>query len=102
MNSGNGQRRSRRLRLGRAPDPASAHGARIDLILSVVAGTPTASGRGFALAWMVRVGFAGAFLFTSPLALVGNRSMAGRLIAGLLLAFARPGAALYLGVSPSV
>ena len=98
---GSRNRRTRRLRFGRVPDPAKAHGAWVYLILSILAGTLTATGRGFLPASLVGVGFAGAFLCTSALALVGKRGMAGRLITGLLLAVAGPGIALYLGASPS-
>ena len=98
---GAGKRRVRRLRLGRVPDPAKAHGAWVYLVLSILAGTLTATGRGFLPAMLVGVGFAGVFLCASALALVGKRGMASRLAAGLLLAAAGPGAALYLGASPS-
>jgi hypothetical protein len=101
MTPEDGNRRTRRLRFGRVPDPAKAHGAWVYLILSILAGTLTATDRGFLPALMVGVGFAGAFLCTSALALVGKRGMAGRLITGLLLAVAGPGIALYLGASPS-
>lgn len=83
------------------PDPARAHGAWVYLILSILAGTLTATDRGFLPALMVGVGFAGAFLCTSALALVRKRGMVSRLITGLLLAVAGPGIALYLGASPS-
>jgi hypothetical protein len=101
MTPEDGNRRTRRLRFGRVPDPAKAHGAWVYLILSILAGTLTATGRGFLPALMVGIGFAGAFLCTSALALVGKRGMAGRLITGLLLAVSGPGVALYLGASPS-
>jgi len=101
MTPEDGNRRTRRLRFGRVPDPAKAHGAWVYLILSILAGTLTATDRGFLPALMVGIGFAGAFLCTSALALVGKRGMAGRLITGLLLAVAGPGVALYLGASPS-
>ncbi|MDH3521775.1 MAG: hypothetical protein OEM49_15100 [Myxococcales bacterium] len=101
MSLGTQRGRSRRLRLGRVPDPAKAHGAWVYLVLSILAGTLTAIGRGFLPALLVGVGFAGVFLCASAVALVGKRGMAARLIAGLLLAVAGPGAALYLGASPS-
>ncbi len=93
--------RSRRLRLGRVPDPAKAHGAWVYLVLSVLAGTLAAPNRGFLPAFMVGIGFAGVFLCASALALVGKPGMLPRLGTGLLLALGGPGAALYLGASPS-
>ncbi|MBW2493197.1 MAG: hypothetical protein JRE43_00455 [Deltaproteobacteria bacterium] len=99
--SGAEQRASRRLRFGRVPDPARAHGAWAYLILSILAGTLTATGRGFVPALLVGVGFAGVFLCASSAALVGKRGMASRLAAGLLLAIVGPGTAVYLGASPS-
>jgi hypothetical protein len=93
--------RGRRLRLGRVPDPAKAHGAWVYLVLSVLAGTLAAPDRGFLPALLVGIGFAGIFLCASALALVGKRGMAPRLGAGVFLAVGGPGAALYLGASPS-
>jgi len=95
------KRRFRRLRIGRVPDPAKAHGAWVYLVLSILAGTLTATSRGFVPALLVGVGFAGVFLCASALALVGKPGMAARLTTGLLLAVAGPGVALYLGASPS-
>jgi hypothetical protein len=83
------------------PDPAKAHGAWVYLVLSILAGTLTATGRGFLPAALVGAGFAGVFLCASALALVGKPGMTARLIAGLLLAGVGPGAALHLGASPS-
>jgi len=92
---------ARRLRVGRVPDPAKAHGAWVYLVLSILAGTLTATGRGLLPAFLVGVGFAGVFLCASAVALVGKRGMTTRLAAGLLLAVVGPGAAVYLGASPS-
>jgi hypothetical protein len=92
---------ARRLRFGRVPDPAKAHGAWVYLVLSILAGTLTATGRGFVPALLVGVGFAGVFLCASAVALVGKSGMATRLTTGLLLAVVGPGAAVYLGASPS-
>jgi hypothetical protein len=96
-----GKRLARRLRFGRVPDPAKAHGAWVYLVLSILAGTLTATGRGLLPAFLVGVGFAGVFLCASALALVGKRGMKTRLAAGLLLAIVGPGAAIYLGASSS-
>lgn len=93
--------RSRRLRLGRVPDPARAHGAWVYLILSIIAGTLSATSRGFLPALLVGVGYAGVFLCASAMALVGKPGMAARLISGLILAVLGPGAALHFGASPS-
>ncbi|MBW1844421.1 MAG: hypothetical protein JRJ05_08780 [Deltaproteobacteria bacterium] len=92
---------ARRLRFGRVPDPAKAHGAWVYLVLSILAGTLTATGRGLLPAFLVGVGFAGVFLCASAVALVGKRGMTTRLAAGLLLAVGGPAAAVYLGASPS-
>jgi hypothetical protein len=92
---------ARRLRFGRVPDPAKAHGAWVYLVLSILAGTLTATGRGLLPAFLVGVGFAGVFICASAVALVGKRGMTTRLAAGLLLAVVGPGAAVYLGASPS-
>jgi len=92
---------ARRLRFGRLPDPARAHGAWAYLLLSILAGTLTATGRGLLPALLVGVGFAGVFLCASAVALVGKRGMTTRLAAGLLLAVVGPGAAIYLGASSS-
>ncbi len=99
--SGAGKRPARRLRFGRLPDPAKAHGAWAYLVLSILAGTLTATGRGLLPAFLVGVGFAGVFLCASALALVGKRGIATRLASGLLLAVVGPGAAIYLGASAS-
>jgi len=99
--SGTGKRLARRLRFGRVPDPAKAHGAWVYLVLSILAGTLTATGRGLLPAFLVGVGFAGVFLCASALALVGKRGMKTRLAAGLLLAIVGPGVAIYLGASSS-
>jgi hypothetical protein len=92
---------ARRLRFGRVPDPAKAHGAWVYLVLSILAGTLTATGRGLLPAFLVGVGFAGVFICASAVALVGKRGMTTRLAAGLLLAVVGPGVAVYLGASPS-
>jgi len=83
------------------PDPAKAHGAWAYLLLSVLAGTLSATARGFLPALFVGIGFAGVFLCASAMALVGKQGMAPRLGTGLLLAIAGPGAALALGASPA-
>jgi hypothetical protein len=93
--------RGRRLRLGRVPDPAKAHGAWVYLVLSVLAGVLAAPGRGFLPALLVGLGFAGIFLCASALALVGKPDMLPRLATGAFLAIGGPGAALTLGASPS-
>lgn len=99
--SGIGKRLAHRLRFGRAPDPARAHGAWAYLVLSVLAGTLTATGRGILPAALVGVGFAGVFLCASALALVGKSSMTKRLTVGLLLAVVGPAMAVYLGAPSS-
>jgi len=90
-----------RLRMGRIPDPARAHGAWVYLVLSVLAGTLTATGRGLLPALLVGVGYAGVFLCASAAALVGKPGMLQRLATGLLLAVVGPGLALFLGASPA-
>ena len=99
--SGAGKRRVGRLRFGRVPDPARTHGAWVYLVLSILAGSLTATGRGLLPALLVGAGFAGVFLCASALALVGKRGMIARLTSGLLLAVVGPTIALYLGASPS-
>jgi hypothetical protein len=95
------RRPGRRLRLGRVPDPARTHGAWVYLILSILAGTLTATGRGLLPALLVGVGYAGVFLCASAAALIGKRGMIWRLTAGLMLAVSGPGVALLLGASPA-
>ena len=99
--SGTGKRLTRRLRVGRIPDPARAHGAWAYLALSILAGPLTATGRGLLPATLVGVGFAGVFLCASAVALIGKRGMLARLSAGLLLAVVGPAIAIYLGAPSS-
>ncbi len=90
-----------RLRVGRIPDPARTHGAWVYLVLSILAGTLTATGRGLLPALLVGVGYAGVFLCASAAALIGRPGVLRRLAAGLLLAGSGPGLALWLGASPA-
>ncbi len=93
--------RRRRLRFGRMPDPARAHGAWVYLVLSVLAGVLTAIGKGFLPALLVGVGFAGVFVCASAVAILGKQGAKSRLAAGLSIAVVGPLLALYLGAPTS-
>lgn len=89
-----------RIRLGQIPDPARAHGAWVFLILSVLAGSLTASSGGFLLAILAGLGFGGVFLLASAAAIRGRRGYLKRAIIGLLFSAFSPILAVALDANP--
>ncbi len=89
-----------RLRIGRIPDPARAHGAWVYLALSVLAGMASGAGNGVLPATLAGLGFAGVFLLASAVA-VGPTKVPRRLGLGLAFALGAPGLALLFGAQPA-
>ncbi len=83
----------------RAPDPARAHGAWVYLLMSVLAGALTGSGRGLVSALFAGLGFVGVFLVASSMAIYPHRWV-GRFVAGAGLAAGSTALGLTLGADP--
>lgn len=84
--------------IGRAPDPARAHGAWVYLLAAILAGMLTANRSDLAPATLVGAGFAGAFLLASALA--SSRRRKRRVAIGVVL-ISLPLMALLGGADPS-
>ena len=90
-----------RLKPGQLPDPLRAHGAWVYLIVSILAGVLTITGRGSVPALLAGSGFVGLFVLGSSLAIDGRRVVLGRLALGMPLTVGAPLLALGLGADPS-
>ena len=84
----------------RYPDPVRAHGVWVFLSLSVLAGSLSAAGAGFRPALLAGLGFAGAFLAASALA-IGWKRGRRRLFIGIGCASLAPAASLLMGARPT-